>query len=265
MRVHLVLIAAVFFMSSLAVTAQTAHEPEFDVATVKAVVPAPPGQPININLGTIRNGRVTLNNVTLNDCIKFAYNIVSDAQVFGPDWIKSDVRFDIVGQASADTPPEQLLLMLQRLLADRLKLQLHRDKRELPFLALVVGKNGHKLLPSKENNDVSPRTVAGRITANRMRIPVLAMLLSRFERITVVDLTERQGQFAIDLQWTTDAIRRLAPPDGGPIRINGEQVDPNGPTIYTAIQEQLGLRLDARKGPIDVIVVDSAEKIPTEN
>jgi uncharacterized protein (TIGR03435 family) len=98
-----------------------------------------------------------------------------------------------------------------------------------------------------------------------MRIPVLTMLLSRFERITVVDLTELQGQFAIDLQWTTDAIRRLAPPDGGPIRVNGEQVDPNGPTIYTAIQEQLGLRLDSRKGPIDVIVVDGAEKVPTEN
>jgi uncharacterized protein (TIGR03435 family) len=247
------------------VDAQTERLPEFEVATVKAVPPSPPGQPININLGTIRNGRVTLNNVTLSDCIKFAYNMVSDAQVIGPDWITTgDIRFEVVAQAPPETPEERVRLMLQSLLSDRLKLEVHRDKKELPYFALVVGKNGHKLTPPKDT-EVTPRTGAGRISTNRMRMPVLAMLLSRFERAIVLDQTDLQGQYAIELQWTTDAIRRLAPPDGGLIRLNGEQIDPNGPTLYTAIQEQLGLRLDARKGPVEVIVIDRAEKVPAEN
>ncbi len=124
--------------------AQSAARPEFEVATVKSS-PPPSGDTININLGTVRNGKVTMTNVSLSDCIKFAYGIVSDDQLSGPDWIKSkEVRFDIVAQAPADTPRDQLLLMLQPLLADRLKLALHHQQKELAYLGLVVGKNGLK-------------------------------------------------------------------------------------------------------------------------
>src|SRR5436190_18491287 len=87
----------IMFTAVVLLNAQSA-QPAFEVATLKAVPPSPPGQPININLGAVRNGRVTLGNVTLTDCIKFAYGLASDAQVFGPDWIKEgEVRFDIVG------------------------------------------------------------------------------------------------------------------------------------------------------------------------
>ena len=83
---------------------QGAQRPEFDVATVKAVPADQLGDRININPGTIRNGRVTLSNVTLSDCIKFAYGIVSDSQIVGPDWIKRGVRFQVLAQTAPDTP-----------------------------------------------------------------------------------------------------------------------------------------------------------------
>jgi uncharacterized protein (TIGR03435 family) len=81
----------------------------------------------------------------------------------------------------------------------------------------------------------------------------------------VVNTTPLTGPYAINLQWTTDTIRALARPDGGPVSINGQSVDAYGPSLYTAIQEQLGLRLESRKGPIEVLVVDSAEKMPADN
>lgn len=91
------------------VNAQTPARLSFDVATVKAEAAVQPGESYSANLGSIRNGRLTMGNVTLSDAIKFAYGIVSDNQVAGPDWIKSrDVRFAIVGQASPDTPQDRI-------------------------------------------------------------------------------------------------------------------------------------------------------------
>jgi uncharacterized protein (TIGR03435 family) len=128
----------------------------FDVATLK-VSPPPTGDAINIDLGTARNGRVTLTNATLSDCLKFAYELVSDAQLSGADWINSgDIRFDIDGRAPANTPRDQLLLMLRELLAERLKLAIHHEDRQRSFLALVVGKGGPKF-SAFEVRPASPR------------------------------------------------------------------------------------------------------------
>lgn len=245
---------------------QTATRLEFDVASFKAAEPAPPGQPIAINLGAIGNGRVTLTNTTLSDCIKFAYGIVSDDQIIGPDWVKtrSDVRYAIIAQAPPDTPNDQLLLMLQSLLAERLKLVLHREQREMSFLALVISKNGPKLKPA--GDAPSPNTLgAGRIIHPRMPMSVLASLLSRFERQIVVDMTALKGPFDINLQWTPEILRSKVAPDGGPVSVNGAPVDANGPSLGTALQEQLGLRLESRRGPLEVLVVDHADKVPIEN
>src|SRR6266404_5546746 len=173
-------------------------QPEFDVATVK-LSPPPKGATININLGTAVNGKVDLTNASLSDCIKFAYGIVADAQLAGPDWIK-DLRFDVLAKAPPDTPRDQLLLMLQALLDDRLKLALHKEPRQLPFLALVPGKSGPRLQPSKPDA-VGPQ-VPGRIVSPRMSMAVLVMLLSRFERQTVLDMTGLKGSFEVRLEWT---------------------------------------------------------------
>ena len=123
--------------------------PRFEVATVKTS-PPPAGDLINIDLGTVRNGKLTMANASLSDCLRFAYGLVSDAQIAGPEWIKSkQVRFDIVAQAPPDTPRDQFPLMLQPLLAERLKLTFHYEQKELPFLALVPAKNGPKVHAAK--------------------------------------------------------------------------------------------------------------------
>src|SRR6266849_5325804 len=147
-----------------------------------------------------------------------------------------------VAQAPPDTPQERLLLMLQSLLGERFKLVLHREQRELPFLALVAGKNGRKIKPSTA--DAAQPTgvqVPGRLTSTRMSMATLAMLLSRFERQTVLDLTGLTGFFELRLEWTPEALRALpAGRDGQPPRLNGEPVDVAGPSLFTAIREQLG-------------------------
>ena len=216
--------------------------PAFEVATVKQS-PPPQGDLISISSG-FENGKVTMTNVSLSDCLKFAYGIVSDAQLSGPDWIKSkDVRFDIVAQASPDTSQDQMRLMLQSLLAERLNLVLHHEPRELPYLALVLGKNGPKLNPGKSaGGNPSSR---GRVAANRMTMQILATLLSRFERQTIIDRTGLEGTFEFKLEWAPD--------------------DDSGPSLFTAVQEQLGLKLESRKGPLDMLVVDRAEKVPLAN
>ena len=216
----------------------------FDVATLK-VSPPPTGNTFDINLGTARNGRVTLTNATLGDCLKFAYGLVSDAQLSGPDWINSGaIRFDIDGRAPADTSRDQLLLMLRTLLTERLKLVLHHEDRERSFLALVIGKGGPKFRESKPDPEARARniTFGGRISAVQLSMNTLTLLLSRFEHQTIVDRTGLSGSYDVKLEWGND-----------------------GPSIYTALPEQLGLKLESRRGPLDVLVVDRAEKTPAEN
>lgn len=227
-----------------------APPPEFEVATVKQS-PPPAGDLIQINLGRLLNGTLTFGNASLSDCLKYAYGIASDGQLVGPDWIKTyAVRFDIVAQAMPNTPRDQIELMLQTLLAQRLQVMVHHEQRELPHLALVAGKNRPKLKESRTSTGTNS-AARGRITANNMQMRGLATLLSRFERQTVVDNTGLAGYFEFKLEWTPD---------------DGLKTDDNGgPSLFTAVQEQLGLKLESQKGPIDVLVVDHAEKTPTDN
>jgi uncharacterized protein (TIGR03435 family) len=229
--------------------------PAFDVATVKTS-PPPEGDLININLGRVQNGRVTLSNASLSDCIKFAWGIVANEQLAGPDWIKSmSVRFDIVAQTAPDAPYEQIQLMMQALLAHRLKLTLHHEQKDMTYLALLPGKTGSKM-PAARPGPPFPNGIsaAGHILTNQMTMPRLATLLSRFERNIVIDQTGLKGAFEVKLDW-------VAQPQGAEAAADG----PAGTSVFAAVQEQLGLRLEARKGPLDVLVVDHAEKVPAEN
>jgi uncharacterized protein (TIGR03435 family) len=237
--------------SILAGSVCAAQPPAFEVASVRPVKPQL--GPIMINLGATRHGKLNLTNTRFADCLRFAYSIASDSQIAGPEWIKSKaVRFDIVGQAGPDTSRDQLLLMLQTLLADRFKLTLHTEKRELPFYALVVAKNGPKIQRTKPG--VSPPKISferGRMI-RQTTMPVLATLLALILRGTVLDMTGLQGLFDINMEWEPDDGRT---PDG----------IASGPSLFTAVQEQLGLKLESRKGPVDVLVVDQAEQVPAEN
>jgi uncharacterized protein (TIGR03435 family) len=250
-------IAAIAFLTctgALRICAQTPPHAEFEVATLKASPPLT-GDLININLGTVRNGKVILSNASLSDCLKLAYGVVSDEQISGPDWIKSKaVRFDVVGQAAPDTSLDQLQLMLQTLLAERLKLVLHHEQKAIRHLALVVGKNGPKLVESKTAPASLTPAVRGHIQSDQMTMQRLATLLSRFERQTVVDKTGLKGAYEVKLDWTSDQAA-----------VDGLGAQTSGPSLFTAVQEQLGLRLESERGLLDVLVIDKAEQTPAAN
>jgi uncharacterized protein (TIGR03435 family) len=207
---------------------------------------------------------MTLGNVTLGDCIKYAYGIISDDQIVGPDWAKGGtVRFDIIAQTPPDTSLEQALLMLQSLLAERLKLAVHQEQKTLSFAALIVGQNGIKFGPANPDGPVALRN--GQIIHSGISMKVLATLMSRFERQIVLDMTGLSGLYEVKLTWTPDIFKGRTPPGGGLIMFNGQPIDPDGPSLPTAVSEQLGLRLESRKGPVDVLVIDHAEKVPIAN
>jgi uncharacterized protein (TIGR03435 family) len=248
---------------------------EFEVATLKLSASEQSGVRINMSSGGVRNGIVTVEHATLAECIQLAYSFVSDAQIVGPDWIKSrDVGFDIDEKATPDSSKQTLSVMTQKLLADRLKFVAHHETRQLPFLALLVANGGPKI-----SHDGAPAVpieklalapdgigatvqVDGRI-ASVIPMEVLATLLSRFERQTVMDMTGLEGPFRVVLQWTPDSMRgRTAP---ALFNADADNLDRPSASLDRALQEQLGLRLESRKGPVDVLVVDHAEKVPADN
>jgi uncharacterized protein (TIGR03435 family) len=218
-------------------------QPAFEIATLKRS-PPPEGDRININLGGVRNGMLTFANASLSDCLKFAYELASDSQLAGPDWIKSkEVRFDIIAQVPPDMLREQILLRLQSLLAERLKVAVHHEQREQPYQALAIGRNGPKLRAVEPTRAGSTgMSMLGHIAGTQMPMRTLALLISRFERQTVLDQTGLPGVYEIKLEWTPDLTHPPQPDDAPP-----------------------GLKLESRKGPVDVLVVDHAEQIPVEN
>jgi uncharacterized protein (TIGR03435 family) len=225
----------------------------FEVASVKAGAPIPFGENININLGTIRNGTLTLTNTTLSDCLKFAYELTSDSQIVGPDWIRNkEQRYDVIAKAAPATSRDEMLRMLQTLLTERFRIEMHHEPREMSYYAFVPAKKGLKMQASTETGSGdSDRNGGGHIVRRQISMTMLATLLARFELHSVVlDMTGLKGTYKVDLEW----LPANAKPDA-----------PASPSLFTAVQEQLGLRLESRKGPVDVFVIDHAEKIPLEN
>jgi uncharacterized protein (TIGR03435 family) len=243
------ILAATVLAVPLTVAGLHGQRPEFEVATVKASPTVPFGTSIGINLGTFRNGTLTMTNVTLGECLQFAHALVSQEQVAGPDWIKSrETRFDIVAKTSPGADLDGARRMLRSLLADRLTLATRMEQRPFSFVALVPAKTGSKLTPAKEGESAPGSGAPGRITGVQMPISVLVSLLSRFEGQLFVDKTGLTGRYQIKLEWA---------PDSDPNR--------NGLSLSEALEEQLGLRMERRREPLDVIVVERAEKVPTDN
>jgi uncharacterized protein (TIGR03435 family) len=231
-----------------------APAPAFDVATVKVGGPVEANGMININTGKILNGVVTLSNATLSDCLKFAYSLTTDAQIAGPDWINQKVvRFEVTGKAAPQTPDDQLRQMLQALLKERFQITLHTEQKEMTHYELVIGKNGPKL----KESTVGPGEATGTarldgIRSNRMQMNRLAALLSRMTRMPVLDKTGLTGFYQFELRYANE----VSP---------SQEESPAGPSVFTAVQEQLGLKLESKKGPVEVLVIDHAEKVPLEN
>ena len=240
-------------------TQPPAARPEFDVASLKAVV-LDGADTYTANLGTYRNGVLTQTNTTLAECIRFAYAITSDSLLSGPEWIKNKgVRFDILAKTAPDTPRDQALLMLRTLLEDRFKLVLRREARVLSYYALTAPNGVHNMQPAQDSAAEGGVNVRGRIHRGRTTMLLLATLIARFTRTPVLDQTALPGAFEVNLDWARDNSLPTASPDAA------ASAPADGPSIFEAVQRQLGLKLEKRKGPVDVLVVDRAGKTPLPN
>jgi uncharacterized protein (TIGR03435 family) len=232
--------------------------PAFDVASVKA------SKMTNFE-GKGRDniesspGSLTMRNVTLGACIQWAYD-VKEYQVLGPAWLGND-RYDIVAKMPNPAPDAQMRLMIQTLLADRFKLTLHREKKELQVYALIQGKNPPKLRPSDDNAAGGAKIAGTRVTFSKMSMAQLADLLSKQMDRPVLDMTELPGRY----DFTVDTSSAEAGGDGKEMSPMVNAKIMLGRSLLPVVQEQLGLKVEGRKQPADVLIVDHAERVPTEN
>ena len=260
--------------------------PKFEVVSIK---PSHEGGGL-FRVALQPSGRFMANNVTVRFLLEQAYE-VKDAQISGaPGWIESE-HFDIEAKPddafleqklSRDERGRQISLMMQSLLADRFKLALHHETKQLPVYALVVAKGGSKLKeappapPEADGTGPGPpdgRLRRGGVQMRRGELIASAIPLDRLEDVLshitgrpVVNRTGLQGLYDFTLNWTPGEGEgpMMGGAAGPPAPDAPPPPDANGPTIFTALQEQLGLKLESQKAPMDTVVIDHVER-PSEN
>lgn len=221
-------------------------QPAFEVAAIKPADPNANGSSTHSNFG-----RITMENVSLKDCIERAFS-VKNFSLSGPPWLDS-ARFNIVAKPPDGTPREQFNAMLQTLLADRFKLAFHRETKVMPAYALLVEKKGLKVQPVETGPDGGWSTGRGRADVIHITMPQIADFLSQLVDRPVKDMTGVAGRFDFKLRWT---------PEGA----DPATADPSVPSsIFTALQEIAGLKLEPQRLPIEILVVDRIDRQPTEN
>jgi uncharacterized protein (TIGR03435 family) len=239
--------------------------PAFDVASIRPNTTATDGRHHIYNDSAESHFRTV--NLSIRDLIQFAYGMPDSQILGGPAWVdsamydidaKSDVAVDAQLKAlPAEEARHQKQLMVQALLAERFGLKTHEETRQLPVFNLVVAKGGIKF---EANNNVGNTIDTGRnrlhVSGMQNTVAILARELAQVMGRVVVDKTGVNGSYDLKLRWTPDN----APP---PL-INGAPDPDPPPDIFSAIQEQLGLKLEAAKGPVPVLVIDSVEP-PSEN
>jgi uncharacterized protein (TIGR03435 family) len=234
--------AAIVFLSvaHMRVWAQTAA-PQFEVASIK---PSAPGARGPTFYNPTRE-RFVVTGITAKALIAYAYDVREFQVSGGPGWLGSD-EYDIVAKPDGDVRGDRVLAMARALLAERFHLSLHRESKEMPVLALVVAKGGPRLRASAGSGP-EVRGGRGRFEARSVTLGMFAaQLAGRVLDRPVLDRTGIAGEFDITLEWAFDP---------------GAD---NGPSIGTALQEQLGLKLEAQKGAVEVLVVDHVER-PSAN
>jgi uncharacterized protein (TIGR03435 family) len=284
---------AVGMLSAPPLRAQTqtaSAGPRFEVASIKQNKSGTSG----VRVQVLPGGRYTASNVTLHQLIRDAYRLQNFQLSGGPSWINID-KFDITAiaeggnipdpfaAAQSDGAPDPLSLMMRDLLAERFKVTVHTETREGPIYAILMARSDGRLGPQLHKATVDCAAEArargnapapafppsgrprcgismgpGIISAGGTTLGQFANLMSGVLRRTVVNKTALSGAFDFDLRWTPDQ------PVQKPGALDTPAVDPNGPSIFTAVQEQLGLKLESQKGPVDFLVIDGAER-PSEN
>lgn len=233
----------------------------FEVASIK------PSNPNAVGLSiTADTGRFLASNAPLKALITFAFDIPDNRLVGAPKFVDS-ARFDIVAKLPRkNVPIEQLRPMLQTLLTDRFKMAFHRETRDFPFYALIVDKNGPKISATEATEGSGPAGMRnngpGNWSATGTSMAILANVLTRQTGMTVQDRTGLSRVYNFTLRWTPD--RAPQPPLEGAA---GTAVEGggDGQSLLSAIRDQLGLKLELRKGPLPVIVVDQLQSQPIEN
>lgn len=315
MRVIVVLLLAIVCCAQ-----QPDSQVTFEVASIKPSAPPEGGRMVmgaRGGPGSADPIRFTASNFSLSSLISMAYDLKS-YQLSAPSWLNGE-RFDIVAKVPPGATREQFRLMLQNLLAERFKLVIHRETKELPMFDLVVGKGGPKFKESADQTDSAPagapppppgggpmqmkmgkdglpempagRTMMmmmggrARMTAYKETMQWLATRLSTSAGRPVMDATGLTKKYDFTLDFAPEGGGMgpggMAPPagggGGGAMVIMAQVPGPGGPsghtasdaesvpTLATALQEQLGLKLESKKGPVEMIVVDKIEKVPTEN
>jgi len=264
-------------ITALAVVAVLAAQaPVFEVVAINADNSGTPKTYIH---AMQPGGRYTATNFTLRQLILQAYRVQPFQVSGGPGWLDTD-RFDIVARADRTYTSTQVPSMVQRLLQQRFALVVHKERRDMPMYMLVVDRKDRRLgprlrrspvdcaarlasgqppPPPDESGKVPPcaiETRAGRhLIANGVTMTQLAGLLTFPAHATVADSTGLSGGFDVEIEWT---------PDQPPAGTENTPPPPDAISLFTAVREQLGLKLDPHKGPVEMLVVDSASH-PTEN
>jgi uncharacterized protein (TIGR03435 family) len=268
-------------------------KPSFEVASIRPNTSAEMGMSIMNQPG----GRFVATGMTFRFLMTFAYHVRDFQIIGGPGWITSD-RWNIEARAEEGTvppptgisdpnAPDPIALRLQSLLEDRFRLKFHRETREFPVYELIVAKGGSKMKLSEDQGPFRPpeqgdpppppirpggpmprgsmRMGRGDLEANGVGFASFVQVLSQQLGRTVIDKTGLKGLYDIKLQWTPDMGQGIGAVGALPPGVDPPPAsDPSRPSIFTAIQEQLGLKLESTKGPVEVLIIDSVEK-PTEN
>jgi uncharacterized protein (TIGR03435 family) len=268
------------FLAGPSLDAQTPASAAFEVASVR-----PNKTPDGRAMINMQPGRFNASNVPLRLLLRQAFNVQDFQIVGGPDWIASD-RFDVIAKApdGVEFTADTMRPMLRTLLAERFKLAFHNETRDMPVYALMKarpdGKLGAGLTPAAvdcagrgrrgggppppppqpgQKMECGLMIGPGRMNAGGMPISNLATSLAPQVGRIVLDKTELTGNYDFELTYAPEAIGSVgAPPliNGGPVT-----VDPNAPNLFTALQEQLGLKLDSQRGPVEVVVIDRLEQL----
>jgi uncharacterized protein (TIGR03435 family) len=238
-------------------------KPVFEVATIK---PARPEGRFSLLIN--RGGMLNTTSTTVADLIKFAYDVHPKQITGAPSWIETE-KYDVTGKPDVEGIPSiaQLKVMLQKLLADRFKLTLHHDKKELSVYAITVTKTG----PTITKNETNPNGLPG-FGGGPRAFNVVNSTMGEFATVLQAQILDRpvvdqtglgSTRYNFILRFTPDGPQ--AQP-GGPAPNGAPPVDPADapPDIYTAFQQQLGLKLESTKAPVDVLVIDRVEK-PSDN
>ncbi len=234
-----------------------AAPPTFPVATIK------PSAPDAVALTQIRGNRFATEGTTFVDVFKYAYSVQPDQVVGGPEWLRTQ-KFDILADPETEKRPssDQMKALVQQLLVERFHVVMHKEQKMLPVYVLVKTADTPKLMKSTSDPTGIPvvgYNPRGELSVGNATMANFATFLQRFvlDR-PAVDQTGIVGHFDLTLRWTPDNFHAGGKPDD-------PQEDASAqPTLFTAIKEQLGLKLQPTKAPVDVFVIDRAER-PVEN